>query len=99
MHQDGVNSLALALTAAFCGANQHDHSLSVRWALQGEGISIIMACWSVLALQGEGMALCILVCSSAAAPRFGAMWPRCSLVFSFAPSIRWRGLKNEQTIK
>ncbi|TJT48768.1 hypothetical protein C9Y97_28185 (plasmid) [Escherichia coli] len=68
MHQDGVNSLALALTAAFCGANQHDHGLSVRWAL-----------------QGEGMALCILVCSSAAAPRFGAMWPRCSLVFSFAP--------------
>jgi len=47
MHQDGVNSLALALTAAFCGANQHDHGLSVRWAL-----------------QGEGMALCILVCSS-----------------------------------
>ncbi|MGE9802972.1 hypothetical protein ACQP3L_19610 [Escherichia coli] len=45
------------------------------------------------------MALCILVCSSAAAPRFGAMWPRCSLVFFFAPSIRWRGLKNEQTIK
>ncbi|EIL29913.1 putative DnaJ-class molecular chaperone, partial [Escherichia coli O111:H11 str. CVM9545] len=29
MHQDGVNSLALALTAAFCGANQHDHSLLV----------------------------------------------------------------------
>ncbi|POS43119.1 hypothetical protein BJP17_18215 [Escherichia coli] len=74
MHQDGVNSLALALTAAFCGANQHDHSLLV-----------------CSALQGEGMALCILVCSSAAAPRFGAMWPRCSLVFSFAPSIRWRG--------
>ncbi|WP_128593524.1 hypothetical protein [Shigella flexneri] len=48
MHQDGVNSLALALTAAFCGANQHDHGLSVRWAL-----------------QGEGMALCILVCSFA----------------------------------
>ncbi|NAQ12019.1 hypothetical protein FZN28_24265 [Escherichia coli] len=47
---------------------------------------MIIACWSVLALQGEGMALCILVCSSAAAPRFGAMWPRCSLVFSFAPS-------------
>ncbi|MCI5438064.1 molecular chaperone DnaJ, partial [Escherichia coli] len=23
MHQGGVNSLALALTAAFCGANQH----------------------------------------------------------------------------
>ncbi|EPR3876722.1 hypothetical protein ACU48F_000611 [Shigella sonnei] len=66
-----MNSLALALTAAFCGANQHDHSLLVRWAL-----------------QGEGMALCILVCSSAAAPRFGAMWPRCSLVFPFAPSIR-----------
>ncbi|EBA9119747.1 hypothetical protein C1K47_22620 [Salmonella enterica] len=73
MHQDGVNSLALALTAAFCGANQHDHGLSVRWAL-----------------QGEGMALCILVCSSAAAPRFGAMWPRCSLVFSFAPSMPCR---------
>ncbi|EFJ2527016.1 TPA: hypothetical protein ACH7DN_002771 [Escherichia coli] len=32
---------------------------------------MIIACWSVLALQGEGMALCILVCSSAAAPRFG----------------------------
>ncbi|EFZ8673418.1 TPA: hypothetical protein ACGXE5_004953, partial [Escherichia coli] len=29
MHQDGVNSLALALTAAFCGANQHDHGLLV----------------------------------------------------------------------
>ncbi|HGE5960620.1 molecular chaperone DnaJ, partial [Escherichia coli] len=25
MHQGGVNSLALALTAAFCGANQHNH--------------------------------------------------------------------------
>ncbi|WP_215242501.1 hypothetical protein, partial [Escherichia coli] len=73
--QDGVNSLALALTAAFCGANQHDHGLSVRWAL-----------------QGEGMALCILVCSSAAAPRFGAMWPCCSLVFSFAPSMPCRAL-------
>ncbi|EGF1722687.1 hypothetical protein IB385_005022 [Escherichia coli] len=24
-----MNSLALALTAAFCGANQHDHSLLV----------------------------------------------------------------------
>ncbi|ECA4638621.1 hypothetical protein ELE93_21585 [Salmonella enterica subsp. enterica serovar Poona] len=75
MHQDGVNSLALALTAAFCGANQHDHGLSVRWAL-----------------QGEGMAMCILVCSSAAAPRFGAMWPCCSLVFSFAPSMPCRAL-------
>ncbi|TGI85886.1 hypothetical protein E5P35_23575 [Escherichia coli] len=75
MHQDGVNSLALALTAAFCGANQHDHGLLV-----------------CLALQGEGMALCILVCSSAAAPRFGAMWPRCSLVFSFAPSMPCRAL-------
>ncbi|EAO6355623.1 hypothetical protein FCQ47_22025 [Salmonella enterica] len=53
---------------------------------------MIMACWSVLALQGEGMALCILVCSSAAAPRFGAMWPRCSLVFSFAPSMPCRAL-------
>ncbi|EBB7373918.1 hypothetical protein CWF91_20850 [Salmonella enterica] len=51
---------------------------------------MIMACWSVLALQGEGMALCILVCSSAAAPRFGAMWSRCSLVFSFAPSMPCR---------
>ncbi|ECT2647053.1 hypothetical protein DY580_25555, partial [Salmonella enterica subsp. enterica serovar Typhimurium] len=60
-HQDGVNSLTLALTAAFCGANQQNHGLLVCWAL-----------------QGEGMALCILVCSSAAAPRFGAMWPRCS---------------------
>ncbi|EKH2816633.1 hypothetical protein O7L96_004367 [Salmonella enterica subsp. enterica serovar Muenster] len=29
MHQDGVNSLSLALTAAFCGANQHDHGLLV----------------------------------------------------------------------
>ncbi|HAG7625136.1 TPA: hypothetical protein HGR21_23630 [Escherichia coli] len=38
------------------------------------------------------MALCILVCSSAAAPRFGAMWPRCSLVFSFAPSMPCRAL-------
>ncbi|EFX8882555.1 hypothetical protein D7Z63_03435 [Shigella sonnei] len=75
MHQDGVNSLALALTAAFCGANQHDHGLLVCWAL-----------------QGEGMALCILVCSSAAAPRFGAMWSRCSLVFSFAPSMPCRAL-------
>ncbi|MDL6416564.1 molecular chaperone DnaJ, partial [Escherichia coli] len=27
MHQGGVNSLALALTAAFCGANQHNHGL------------------------------------------------------------------------
>ncbi|EEJ7888148.1 hypothetical protein GSH95_004457 [Salmonella enterica] len=75
MHQDGVNSLSLALTAAFCGANQHDHGLLVCWAL-----------------QGEGMALCILVCSSAAAPRFGAMWSRCSLVFSFAPSMPCRAL-------
>ncbi|MDF7021243.1 molecular chaperone DnaJ, partial [Escherichia coli] len=25
MHLGGVNSLALALTAAFCGANQHNH--------------------------------------------------------------------------
>ncbi|HEI4651972.1 TPA: hypothetical protein SI929_004925 [Escherichia coli] len=82
MHQDGVNSLALALTAAFCGANQHDHSLLVCSGFAG---------------RRDG--LCILVCSSAAAPRFGAMWPRCSLVFFFAPSIRWRGLKNEQTIK
>ncbi|MCV5090990.1 hypothetical protein OFC13_30640, partial [Escherichia coli] len=49
-----------ALTAAFCGANQHGHGLSVRRAL-----------------QGRGMALCILVCSSAAAPRFGAMWLLC----------------------
>ncbi|EPS8032194.1 molecular chaperone DnaJ, partial [Escherichia coli] len=32
---DGVNSLALALTAAFCGANQHSHGLLVCWALQG----------------------------------------------------------------
>ncbi|ECE4068101.1 hypothetical protein E6D47_21230 [Escherichia coli] len=45
-HQDGVNSLTLALTAAFCGANQQNHGLLVCWAL-----------------QGEGMALCILVCS------------------------------------
>nr|WP_250910908.1 hypothetical protein [Escherichia coli] len=29
MHQGGVNSLALALTAAFCGANQHNHGLLV----------------------------------------------------------------------
>ncbi|EAV4961912.1 hypothetical protein GRM08_004165 [Salmonella enterica] len=53
---------------------------------------MIIGCWSVLALQGEGMALCILVCSSAAAPRFGAMWPRCTLVFSFAPSMPCRAL-------
>ncbi|EGA1772221.1 hypothetical protein EVT87_02135 [Shigella flexneri] len=53
---------------------------------------MIIGCWSVLALQGEGMALCILVCSSAAAPRFGAMLPRCSLVFSFAPSMPCRAL-------
>ncbi|MGD3062012.1 molecular chaperone DnaJ, partial [Escherichia coli] len=26
---DGVNSLARALTAAFCGANQHNHGLLV----------------------------------------------------------------------
>ncbi|EDV8826551.1 hypothetical protein B8180_004367 [Salmonella enterica subsp. enterica serovar Anatum] len=53
---------------------------------------MIIGCWSVLALQGEGMALCILVCSSAAAPRFGAMWLRCSQVFSFAPSMPCRAL-------
>ncbi len=35
----GVNSLALALTAAFCGANQHNHGLLVSWALQGEGMA------------------------------------------------------------
>ncbi|WP_252356123.1 hypothetical protein [Escherichia coli] len=34
----------------------------------------------------------MLVCSSAAAPRFGAMWPRCSQVFSFAPSMPCRAL-------
>ncbi|MDN0400070.1 molecular chaperone DnaJ [Escherichia coli] len=47
-HQDGVNSLTLALTAAFCGANQHNHGLLVCWALQGEG----MACapWYVRSL-------------------------------------------------
>ncbi|EBN8185862.1 molecular chaperone DnaJ [Salmonella enterica] len=39
MHQGGVNSLALALTAAFCGANQHNHGLLVSWALQGEGMA------------------------------------------------------------
>ncbi|WP_322419617.1 molecular chaperone DnaJ (plasmid) [Escherichia coli] len=33
------NSLALALTAAFCGANQHNHGLLVSWALQGEGMA------------------------------------------------------------
>ncbi|MFO4012443.1 molecular chaperone DnaJ, partial [Enterobacter hormaechei] len=27
-----MNSLALALTAAFCGANQHNHGLLVSWA-------------------------------------------------------------------
>ncbi|ECE8124228.1 hypothetical protein EVI45_20430 [Salmonella enterica subsp. enterica serovar Typhimurium] len=75
MHQDGVNSLALALTAAFCGANQHDHRLLV-----------------CPGFAGRRDALCILVCSSAAAPRFGAMWPRCSLVFSFAPSMPCRAL-------
>ncbi|WP_250188328.1 hypothetical protein [Escherichia coli] len=45
MHQGGVNSLALALTAAFCGANQHNHGLLVSWALQGEGSK--MKCSSV----------------------------------------------------
>ncbi|HFU5649717.1 TPA: hypothetical protein ACH6GH_003482 [Escherichia coli] len=26
-------------TAAFCGANQHNHGLLVSWALQGEGMA------------------------------------------------------------
>ncbi|EDE7749331.1 hypothetical protein AH580_19440 [Salmonella enterica subsp. enterica serovar Montevideo] len=34
--------------------------------------------------------LCALVCSSAAAPHFGAMWLCCSLVFSFVPSMPCR---------
>nr|WP_172693544.1 hypothetical protein [Salmonella enterica] len=82
MHQDGVNSLALALTAAFCGANQHDHSLLVCSGFAG---------------RRDGPVHPGMFVSGCAALR--AMWPRCSLVFFFAPSIRWRGLKNEQTIK
>ncbi|MBW9309000.1 hypothetical protein FA039_00200 [Escherichia coli] len=31
--------MARALTAAFCGANQHNHGLLVSWALQGEGMA------------------------------------------------------------
>ncbi|MFN1113143.1 hypothetical protein ACKWOW_25130, partial [Escherichia coli] len=81
MHQGGVNSLALALTAAFCGANQHNHGLLVSWALQGEG----MACapWYVRQRLRRASGRC----GSCAA-----------LVFSFAPSIRLRGLKNVITI-
>ncbi|MGM4602762.1 hypothetical protein NA960_22690, partial [Salmonella sp. NW192] len=77
----GVNSLALALTAAFCGANQHNHGLLVSWALQGEG----MACapWYVRQRLRRASGRC----GSCAA-----------LVFSFAPSIRLRGLKNVITI-
>ncbi|EPN5090154.1 hypothetical protein ACT0MM_004552 [Escherichia coli] len=93
MHQGGVNSLALALTAAFCGANQHNHGLLVSWAL-----------------QGGGMALCILVCTSAAAPRFGAMWLLCCpgiFVRPFHPltriknviTITYRVKKRENTCK
>ncbi|HFS6737130.1 TPA: hypothetical protein ACH1KE_004462, partial [Salmonella enterica] len=37
MHQGGVNSLALALTAAFCGANQHNHGLLVSWLCRVKG--------------------------------------------------------------
>ncbi|ECC1675719.1 molecular chaperone DnaJ [Salmonella enterica] len=78
---DGVNSLARALTAAFCGANQHNHGLLVSWALQGEG----MACapWYVRQRLRRASGRC----GSCAA-----------LVFSFAPSIRLRGLKNVITI-
>ncbi|MCN6939422.1 hypothetical protein MLM07_25715, partial [Escherichia coli] len=81
MHQGGVNSLALALTAAFCGANQHNHGLLVSWALQGEG----MACapWYVRQRLRRASGRC----GSCAA-----------LVFSFAPSIHLRGLKNVITI-
>ncbi|KHG56114.1 hypothetical protein T636_A4517 (plasmid) [Enterobacter hormaechei subsp. xiangfangensis] len=81
MHQGGVNSLALALTAAFCGANQHNHGLLVSWALQGEG----MACapWYVRQRLRRASGRC----GSCAAQ-----------VFSFAPSIRLRGLKNVITI-
>ncbi|EAO1083568.1 molecular chaperone DnaJ [Salmonella enterica] len=81
MHQGGVNSLALALTAAFCGANQHNHSLLVSWALQGEGMSC--ASWYV----HQRLRRALGRCGSCAA-----------LVFSFAPSIRLRGLKNVITI-
>ena len=81
MHLGGVNSLALALTAAFCGANQHNHGLLVSWALQGEG----MACapWYVRQRLRRASGRC----GSCVA-----------LVFSFAPSIRLRGLKNVITI-
>ncbi len=78
---DGVNSLALALTAAFCGANQHNHGLLVSWALQGEGIAC--APWYVRQRLRRASGRC----GSCAA-----------LVFSFAPSIRLRGLKNVITI-
>ncbi|MGQ3596126.1 hypothetical protein, partial [Salmonella enterica] len=63
-------------TAAFCGANQHNHGLLVSWALQGEG----MACapWYVRQRLRRASGRC----GSCAA-----------LVFSFAPSIRLRGLK------
>ena len=78
---DGVNSLARALTAAFCGANQHNHGLLVSWALQGEGIAC--APWYVRQRLRRASGRC----GSCAA-----------LVFSFAPSIRLRGLKNVITI-
>ncbi|HHL6487799.1 TPA: hypothetical protein ACQ8SB_004755, partial [Escherichia coli] len=81
MHQGGVNSLALALTAAFCGANQHNHGLLVSWALQGEGMAC--ASWYVRQRLRRASGRC----GSCAA-----------LVFSFAPSIRLRGLKNVITI-
>ena len=79
---DGVNSLARALTAAFCGANQHNHGLLVSWALR----------------------------SSAAAPRFGAMWLLCCpgiFVRPFHPltriknviTITYRVKKRENTCK
>nr|WP_172692562.1 hypothetical protein [Escherichia coli] len=82
MHQDGVNSLALALTAAFCGANQHYHGLLVCPGFAG---------------RRDGPVHPGMFVSGCAALRGDVA--RCSLVFSFAPSIRWRGLKNEQTIK
>ncbi|EPT1844537.1 hypothetical protein ACVPBL_005399, partial [Escherichia coli] len=44
----------------------------------------------LLGFAGRRDGLCALVRSAAAAPRFGAMWLCCSLVFSFAPSMPCR---------
>ncbi|EEG8365593.1 putative yajB protein [Escherichia coli B112] len=43
-----------------------------------------------MGFAGRRDGLCALVRSAAAAPRFGAMWLCCSLVFSFAPSMPCR---------